>query len=124
MRRMSPRPAETARRMHTSSVAAVLAFLRREHLVLAAFVILAAALLGLATTLRTAGAYLTGAVCAAVAGLLGAGAAAPASSRAAMADRPGGALVEALRGGGVTGLALASLALLAIGGWYAALGAG
>ncbi len=99
-------------------------FLRREYMVLAVFVALAALLLYGAVSPATAVAYLAGAFCSVLAGFFGMKAATRANVRtAAAANEHGGAkaLRVAFLGGAVMGLAVAALGLLGLGVLYAAL---
>jgi K(+)-stimulated pyrophosphate-energized sodium pump len=98
-----------------------MAFLRREYTVLAVFVAVVAVLLGLAISPQTAIAYLFGALCSVSAGFFGMKAATRANVRtsaAANQEGQGKALRIAFFGGGVMGLAVASLGLLGLGVLY------
>ncbi len=95
------------------------AFLRREYSVLIPFVIIVAVLLYLALrSLPTSLAFLGGASCSMLAGLIGMNAATRANVRTSEAARSSGqgkALLIAFSGGAVMGLAVASLGLLGVG---------
>ncbi len=98
-----------------------MAFLRRENTVLAGFVAIVAGLLGWAIGWETAGAYVIGAVSSSVAGFIGMKAATRANVRTSAAAKDfgqGKALRIAFFGGAVMGLAVASLGLLGLGGFY------
>ncbi|MBW3628866.1 MAG: sodium-translocating pyrophosphatase [Gemmatimonadetes bacterium] len=95
-----------------------MAFLRREYSVLAVFVVVIGALLGLAIGMWTAVAFLGGAVSSMCAGFIGMKAATKANVRtteAARSQGEGPALRMAFSGGAVMGLAVASIGLLGIG---------
>lgn len=104
-----------------------MAFLRREYMVLAIFVVVVAALLGWAIGVQTAGAYVSGALSSMVAGFFGMTAATRANVRTAAAAKEvgsGKALRIAFFGGAVMGLSVAALGLVGIGAWYFFEGAG
>ncbi len=95
-----------------------MAFLHREYLVLAPFLLVVAALLAWAIAWQTALAYIFGGVCSVAAGFIGMKAATKANvrtSEAARAQGQGKALLVAFNGGAVMGLSVASLGLLGIG---------
>ncbi len=95
-----------------------MAFLRREYLALAPFLLGVAALLSWAIGPWTGAAYLFGGLCSVLAGLVGMKAATKANVRTAEAARAQGqgkALSLAYQGGAVMGLAVAALGLLGIG---------
>ncbi len=95
-----------------------MAFLRREYSVLALFVLLVFLLLGFFLSWKTAGAFMGGAACSALAGLFGMRAATEANVRTAEAARAHGqgkALLVAFNGGAVMGVSVASLGLLGVG---------
>ena len=98
-----------------------MAFLRREYTFLAGFVVVVAILLGLAISLYTSIAYISGAVSSIIAGFLGMKAATRANvrtSQAANQHGAGKALRIAFFGGAVMGLAVASLGLFGLGIFY------
>ncbi len=98
-----------------------MAFLRREYTVLAVFVVIVAVLLALAIGPRTSVAYVIGALSSVAAGFLGMKAATRANVRtsaAANQEGQGKALRIAFFGGGVMGLAVASLGLIGLGALY------
>ena len=95
-----------------------MAFLRREYLVLAPFLLVVAGLLAWTVGSATALAYILGGLCSVAAGLFGMKAATKANVRTSEAARSSGqarALGIAFSGGAVMGLAVASLGLLGIG---------
>ncbi len=98
-----------------------MAFLRRENSVLAIFVGIVAVLLGVAIGWTTAGAYVAGAACSALAGFIGMKAATRANVRTSAAANQHGqgkALRIAFMGGAVMGLAVAALGLAGLGLFY------
>ena len=104
-----------------------MAFLRREYMVLGAFVAVVAALLWLAIGPQSACAYVFGAFSSVTAGFFGMKAATRANVRTSAAANESGqgkALRVAFFGGAVMGLSVAALGLLGIGVLYATLGAG
>ena len=107
-----------------------MAFLKREYTVLLPFLLLVAALLGVAVGWSTGIAYVVGGLCSVAAGWAGMTAATKANVRTAEAARASGqaaALRVAFGGGSVMGLAVAALGLLGIAGvfiWQAPLLAG
>jgi len=95
-----------------------MAFLRREYLILAWFVVVVAVVLALAIEPRTALAFVAGALCSMVAGFVGMKAATRANVRTAEAARTQGrdkALAVAFFGGSVMGLTIAALGILGLG---------
>jgi K(+)-stimulated pyrophosphate-energized sodium pump len=117
LRRLPPGN-EVMRGLAAQIQSGALAFARRVGIVLAAFIVLAALLLFLAAGLRTAGAFVGGAVCSMLAAFSGLFAAVRANVRTAEAARyPGlpAALRTGFSGGAVAGLAVASLAVLGAG---------
>lgn len=95
-----------------------MAFLRREYMVLAAFIIVVFGLLANYLGLNTALAYVSGAVCSIAAGFFGMNAATRANVRTAEAARSSGqgkALLTAFDGGAVMGVSVASLGLIGVG---------
>jgi K(+)-stimulated pyrophosphate-energized sodium pump len=114
---------ELADQIHDGSMA----FLRREYSVLAIFVVVVAALLGVAISAQTSIAYVSGAVCSVLAGFFGMKAATRANVRtsaAANQEGQGKALRVAFFGGAVMGLSVAALGLLGLGILYWIFGAG
>jgi K(+)-stimulated pyrophosphate-energized sodium pump len=113
---------ELAGRIHEGAMA----FLRREYMVLAVFVVIVAVLLALAIDRLTAFAYISGALCSVLAGFFGMSAATRANVRTAAAAKESGA-GKALRisffGGAVMGLSVAALGLIGVGVWYYLYGA-
>jgi len=98
-----------------------MAFLRREYVVLAFFVIGVALLLWWQLGLETAIAFLAGAICSVLAGFLGMKAATRANVRTSQAAQESGeseALLIAFNGGSVMGLSVASLGLVGVGIFY------
>ncbi len=113
----SPLLIELSERIHEG----VMAFLRREYVALAIFVVAAAVLLGLAVGTLPTVAYLFGVLCSLAAGLFGMKAATRANARTTAAARDGArgrALRIAFWGGSVAGLALAALGLIGLGTLY------
>jgi K(+)-stimulated pyrophosphate-energized sodium pump len=109
-----------ARRIHEGAMA----FLRREYMVLAPFLLVVAALLAWAIGPMTAAAYLGGGICSILAGLFGMQAATRANVRTSEAARAHGqasALQVAFNGGAVMGLSVASLGILGIGAAFSLL---
>ncbi|HEY0674564.1 MAG TPA: sodium/proton-translocating pyrophosphatase, partial [Longimicrobiales bacterium] len=103
-----------------------MAFLRREYMTLALFVVVVAAALWFATSQQTALAYVSGALSSMIAGFFGMTAATRANVRTAAAAQSEGqakALRTAFMGGAVMGLAVAALGLTGIGLWYFLYGA-
>src|SRR5215468_8223211 len=95
-----------------------MAFLRREYSILAWFIVVVAALLSLGVGWRTALAFVSGAICSMLAGLIGMRAAIKANVRTAQAARTAGrdkALAVAFFGGSVMGLTIAALGILGLG---------
>lgn len=108
---------ELAARIHEGAMA----FLRREYMVLAVFVVVVAILLAFAVGRLTAFAYITGALCSVLAGFFGMSAATRANVRTAAAAKDAGAgkaLRVAFFGGAVMGLSVAALGLVGVGIWY------
>jgi K(+)-stimulated pyrophosphate-energized sodium pump len=98
-----------------------MAFLRREYMVLAVFVVAVTGLLWWAISLQTSLAYVTGALSSVFAGLFGMKAATKANVRTAAAAKDfgtGKALRIAFFGGAVMGLSVAALGMVGIGVWY------
>ena len=95
-----------------------MAFLRREYQILIIFVLVVFGLLVWQVAVETGIAFLTGAICSALAGYLGMQSATKANvrtSEAARAEGEGAALLVAFNGGAVMGLSVASLGLLGVG---------
>ncbi|MEE2752536.1 MAG: sodium/proton-translocating pyrophosphatase, partial [Candidatus Latescibacterota bacterium] len=110
----SKRIHEIAEAIHEGAMA----FLKREYVVLAIFVLLVAGILSFGIDLSTATAFVFGSVCSILAGFLGMKAATRANARTAWAANQHGqaeALSVAFSGGTVMGLAVASLGLLGVG---------
>ncbi|WP_141588707.1 MULTISPECIES: sodium-translocating pyrophosphatase [unclassified Myxococcus] len=98
-----------------------MAFLVREYKVLAAYCAVIAVLIGLALGPLASGSFVLGAFLSLLAGYIGMKAATFANVRTAQAARTGSkpnALLVALDGGAVMGLAVAGLGLLGMGGVY------
>ncbi|MEX1139231.1 MAG: sodium/proton-translocating pyrophosphatase, partial [Bacteroidota bacterium] len=105
---------DIARQIHVGAMA----FLRREYIVLGAFVVIVALLLGYSLGQETAMAYVSGALCSIAAGFFGMQAATKANVRTAEAARShnqGKALLTAFDGGAVMGVSVASLGLIGVG---------
>jgi K(+)-stimulated pyrophosphate-energized sodium pump len=95
-----------------------MAFLRKEYSILVWFIVVVAVLLSLGIGARTALAFVSGAVCSMLAGLIGMKAATKANVRTAQAARTVGrdkALAVAFFGGSVMGLTIAALGILGLG---------
>ncbi len=102
-----------------------MAFLRREYLVLAPFLILVAVLLTFAINWQTAASYILGGITSVAAGFAGMQSATKANVRTAEAARTSGqtqALRVAFNGGAVMGLSVASLGLVGLGAIFLWLG--
>jgi len=98
-----------------------MAFLKKEYSVLIFFIIAVFILLALGISVRTAVAFLTGALCSMAAGFSGMTAATKGNSRTAEAANKHGqakALIVSYFSGSVMGLAVASLGLLGFGFWF------
>lgn len=98
-----------------------MAFLRREYVVLAVFVIVVFTLLAGFLNTQTAVAYVSGALCSIGAGFFGMNAATRANVRTAEAARSSGqgkALLTAFDGGAVMGVSVASLGLIGVGVFF------
>jgi K(+)-stimulated pyrophosphate-energized sodium pump len=100
--------------------AGAMAFLKREYSVLAVFIVVVFFLIGLAPSLgfNTALAFLGGAICSMLCGLIGMKAATHANVRtaeAARTDGQGKALTISFNGGAVMGLSVASMGLIGVG---------
>ncbi len=100
-----------------------MAYLNRQYKTLAVFAILLFLLLGFALPengFLVAIGFLVGAIFSALAGYIGMGVSVRANVRTAQAAKEslGAALLVAFRGGAVTGLAVVSLALLGVAGFY------
>jgi K(+)-stimulated pyrophosphate-energized sodium pump len=105
---------EIAEAIHTGAMA----FLRREYSILVGFIVVVAALLSFAIGMRTALAFVAGALCSMLAGFVGMKAATKANVRTAEAARGKGrdkALAIAFFGGSVMGLTIAALGILGLG---------
>ncbi len=105
---------ELAKSIHDGAMV----FLKREYSYLYKFVIIVFILLAIFISWKTAIAFLGGAICSMLAGLIGMEAATRANVRTAEAARSQGqakALMVAFLGGEVMGLAVASLGLLGVG---------
>jgi K(+)-stimulated pyrophosphate-energized sodium pump len=95
-----------------------MAFLRKEYSILVWFIVVVSVLLSLGIGARTALAFISGAVCSMLAGLIGMKAATKANVRTAQAARSVGrdkALAVAFFGGSVMGLTIAALGILGLG---------
>ncbi len=102
-----------------------MAFLRREYMVLAVFIILVFLLLMMGMNIQTALAFLGGAFCSMTCGFIGMKAATRANVRTAEAARTGGqgkALMISFNGGAVMGISVASLGLIGLGIAYISFG--
>jgi K(+)-stimulated pyrophosphate-energized sodium pump len=98
-----------------------MAYLRRQYVILAGFIVVVGALLYGFVAPRTALAFVCGAICSILAGFFGMRAATRANvrtSEAARAHGPGKALLVAFSGGAVMGLSVASLGLIGVGAFF------
>jgi len=98
-------------------------FLKREYSILLIFVVIVFAALATLLSLRTAVAYVCGALCSAFAGWFGMEAATRCSPRTTQGAKTGGApqaLAIAFQGGSVMGLTVASLGVIGIGFFFLA----
>ncbi|MBN1106080.1 MAG: sodium-translocating pyrophosphatase, partial [Deltaproteobacteria bacterium] len=98
-----------------------MAFLKKEYSVLIFFIIAVFIILALAISVKTAVAFLTGALCSMAAGFSGMTAATKGNSRTAEAANKHGqgkALIVSYFSGSVMGLSVASLGLLGFGFWF------
>jgi len=105
---------DIARQIHVGAMA----FLKREYVVLGAFVVVVSLLLAYSLGRETALAYVSGALCSIAAGFFGMQAATRANVRTAEAARTHGqgkALLAAFDGGAVMGVSVASLGLIGVG---------
>jgi K(+)-stimulated pyrophosphate-energized sodium pump len=110
----TPAMTEIAEAIHTGAMA----FLRKEYSILVWFIVAVAVLLALGIGPYTALAFVAGALCSMLAGLIGMQAATRANVRTAQAASQGGrdrALAVAFYGGAVMGMTIASLGLLGLG---------
>ncbi len=102
-----------------------MAFLRREYMVLAVFIVLVFLLIGFGMNMQTAFSFLGGAICSMTCGFIGMKAATAANVRTAEAARVSGqgkALMTAFNGGAVMGLSVASVGLIGVGIGYIVFG--
>jgi K(+)-stimulated pyrophosphate-energized sodium pump len=96
-------------------------FLRREYQIIAVFIVIVFAVLSLALGIWTAVAFLGGALCSMIAGVVGMQASTRSNSRTTQAAMDGGissALSVAFRGGSVMGISVAALGLVGLGFFY------
>jgi K(+)-stimulated pyrophosphate-energized sodium pump len=96
-------------------------FLRREYQIIAVFIVVVFAVLSLALGIWTAVAFLGGALCSMIAGVVGMQASTRSNSRTTQAAMDGGissALSVAFRGGSVMGISVAALGLVGLGFFY------
>jgi K(+)-stimulated pyrophosphate-energized sodium pump len=117
-------PAGNARMVEIAEAihAGAMAFLRREYRILAIFVAVVFALILLFMGWQTAVAFVGGAGCSMICGLIGMMAATHANVRTSEAARSGGqekALMVSYNGGAVMGLSVAALGLVGVGVAYA-----
>jgi K(+)-stimulated pyrophosphate-energized sodium pump len=101
-----------------------MAYLNRQYRTVAVIAVILTILIALAINVETAVAFVLGAVMSAVAGYLGMNISVRSNVRCANAAKEGlqKALLVAFRGGAVTGISVASLALLGVSGLYIAFG--
>jgi len=96
-------------------------FLKREYQIIAVFIVVLFVVLTYALSIQTALAFLSGAVCSMLAGLLGMEAATRSSVRACQGAKDGGitrALSIAFRGGSVMGVSVAALGVIGLGFYF------
>ncbi len=96
-------------------------FLKREYQIIAVFIVVLFVVLTYALSIQTALAFLSGAVCSMLAGLLGMEAATRSSVRACQGAKDGGiprALSIAFRGGSVMGVSVAALGVVGLGFYF------
>jgi K(+)-stimulated pyrophosphate-energized sodium pump len=96
-------------------------FLKREYQIIAIFIVILFIALTYALNLMTAIAFLAGALCSMIAGLLGMEAATRSSVRACQGAKDGGtglALSIAFRGGSVMGISVAALGVVGLGFYF------
>jgi len=116
-----PNGNETMQELETMIHDGAMAFLRKEYSYLAVFIVIVFVLLALVVDYRTGIAFLTGALCSILAGLMGMSAATRGNSRTAEAANKLGqpaALNVSYFSGAVMGISVASLGLLGIGFWF------
>ncbi|MEJ7716772.1 MAG: sodium/proton-translocating pyrophosphatase, partial [Thermoleophilaceae bacterium] len=96
------------------------AYLTRQYQIIGVIAVVLTVLLGLAIGLTTAIGFVIGGVFSAAAGFIGMNVSVRANSRVAEVARGGisGALEVAFKGGAVTGMLVAGLALLGVAGYY------
>jgi K(+)-stimulated pyrophosphate-energized sodium pump len=99
------------------------AYLRRQYTIIAGVAVIVFVVLAVAIDIRTAIGFAIGAVLSGSAGFIGMNVSVRANCRVAEAARGGvpGALEVAFKGGAVTGLLVAGLALLGVAGYYGVL---
>ena len=97
------------------------AYMKRQYMAVGAVAIVILLIIGLGINWITAGAFATGAILSALAGFIGMMVSTRANVRTAEAAKTGlqKALTVAFQSGAVTGILVAGLALLAVGGFYA-----
>jgi K(+)-stimulated pyrophosphate-energized sodium pump len=103
-----------------------MAFLKRQYMTLAVFVVIVFILLSLGINWQTAVCFLTGALCSMFAGFFGMRASTKGNSRTAWAANQQGmdqALIVSYMSGSVMGLSVAALGVLGVGIWFLVYGA-
>jgi len=96
-------------------------FIKREYQIIAIFIVVIFIVLTYTLSIHTAFAFLTGAICSMLAGLLGMEAATRSSVRACQGAKEGGigsALSIAFRGGSVMGMSVAALGVIGLGFYF------
>ncbi len=116
-----PNGNETMQELEKMIHEGAMSFLKKEYSYLAIFIVIVFILLALFVDYRTAIAFVTGAICSIIAGLMGMTAATRGNSRTAEAANKKGqaaALNVSYFSGAVMGLSVASLGLLGVGFWF------
>jgi K(+)-stimulated pyrophosphate-energized sodium pump len=96
-------------------------FLKREYQIIAIFIVVLFIVLTYTLSIQTAFAFLAGAICSMLAGILGMEAATRSSVRACQGAKTGGiasALSIAFRGGSVMGMSVAALGIIGLGFYF------
>ena len=118
-----PEGSDKMKRIAENIHGGAMAFLKAEYSQLSIFVVIVAGLLFFGFSWHTSLAFISGAICSALAGFIGMKAATRGNVRTTQAAKEHGegkALLIAFNGGAVMGLTVASLGLLGLGGLYMA----